>query len=252
MLTSLVPSSVACPAALVSVDCGTVTMTLYKYVSDCDVAATVAEGWIKFTPAAELNDPAEMLPAMRDEDVSRSLERLRQDGYSEEEYAALQAQYILLRRLDHPQAMPVPPREAASARLRRPAFEWNETLRADLEATMALLSRQAGVFSVSRRSDSLPMWSHYAAQAGGFLAEYEALDAEFQGDESRVLNRLAEVRYVDEPAGVTFDPRSTDDLFVQKFSDWRYEEELRVVLPVSEPPFLGSGARALEFATFEV
>jgi hypothetical protein len=64
--------------------------------------------------------------------------------------------------------------------------------------------------------------------------EFEDLEQVFPGDETGVLWQPTPVTYQRESFGVTFDPQSHRSLFFAKFQDWSYEQEVRVVLPLSE------------------
>lgn len=78
------------------------------------------------------------------------------------------------------------------------------------------------------------MWAHYAANARGLAIEFKNLEQVFTGDDTGVLRQITPVTYQRESFGVTFDPQSHRSLFFAKFEDWRYEQEVRVVLPLCE------------------
>jgi hypothetical protein len=78
------------------------------------------------------------------------------------------------------------------------------------------------------------MWAHYAKNASGLVVEFQGLNEVFPGENTRILARPIPVSYDREEGGVSFDPRSHESIFFSKFTDWSYEEEVRVVLPLSE------------------
>jgi hypothetical protein len=78
------------------------------------------------------------------------------------------------------------------------------------------------------------MWAHYAANASGLAIEFKNLEQVFPGDETGVLRVPTPITYQGESFGVTFDPQSHRSLFFAKFQDWSYEQEVRVVLPLSD------------------
>ncbi|MEO0479363.1 MAG: DUF2971 domain-containing protein [Planctomycetota bacterium] len=211
-------------------------MALYKFVTQPDVARFVVGGVVKFSPIAELNDPSELSPTLIPDEVAASLRRLRQDGYSSEDIALLRQQGALLRRLAPMfQAVPVPDSpETANALIRSSFYDDMALLEQLLTKTARVMSESVGLFCLSRRLDSLPMWAHYASNAAGFAVEFRDLEMIFSGDDTGVLRRPIEVRYDRELTGVSFEPRSHESLFFNKFSDWSYEQEVRVVIPLDE------------------
>ena len=108
-----------------------------------------------------------------------------------------------------------------------------------------MIASRVGIFCLSKRFDSLPMWAHYANNAAGLAIEFADLDSSFEGDATGVLREPREVVYESEIEGVTFDPRSHESLFFSKYSDWSYEQEVRVVLPLSECRVMATGSSSL-------
>lgn len=208
----------------------------YKFIANPRAVEFLIRGAVKFTPIDELNDPSELSPTFVTEDVVASLARLRRDGYTEEDLVHLRRQGSLLQRLaPRFQAVGVPSStDEAAALIRAPFYDSVSALERLLEETAREMSSKVGLLCLSRRYDSLPMWAHYAANASGVVVEFRDLDNVFRGDDTGVLNAVISVRYASERGGVTFDPRSHEALFFDKFTDWSYEQEARVVLPLAE------------------
>lgn len=210
--------------------------TLFKFIGNPDVAKSIASGTVKFTPIAELNDPAELNPVLNREAVESSLNRLRRSGYSEQDMLELRRQGTLLQTLaPEAQAISVPTTQEQANRVIQSSFYDSFPILDRLLTTTAhTIASRVGVFCLSKRFDSLPMWAHYANNAAGFAIEFANLDESFKGDDTGVLRQLREITYTNEIEGVTFDPKSHENLFFSKYSDWGYEQEVRVVLPLSE------------------
>lgn len=208
----------------------------YKYIGDPDALQSILRGAIKFTPIHELNDPSELRPALNREAVQASLLRLREAGYTKEDLVHLRRQERILQRLaPRFQAIRTPRTpEEATAVLRSPFYDVLPRLELLLDATAREISANVGLFCVSRRYESLPMWAHYAANATGLVIAFRSLDDVFAGDDTGVLRRPIAVRYDREHAGMTFEPASHETLFFEKFEDWQYEQEIRIVLPLAE------------------
>ena len=207
---------------------------LFKFIAGPDALRFILNGVVKFTPIAELNDPSELVPTVDPEAVQESLARLRSTGYSDEDMSHLRQQGKLLQALaPRFQAVRVPATKAEASRLICSSFyNSTSTLERLLGDTAREMSSKVGLFCLSRRIDSLPMWAHYAANASGLAVEFRNLDQVFTGDQTGVLHQLTPVMYQRETSGVTFDPQSHRSLFFAKFQDWSYEQEVCVVLPL--------------------
>ncbi len=182
---------------------------LYKYITDPASIGYFLKGWIKFTPIPELNDPSELTSNVIPEDVLASLRKLRRNGYTEADLVHLRNQGRLFERLAPKyQAVPVPTTTSQANELIRSSFyDQLPVLENLLEKTANEMSQKVGLFCVSKRYDSLPMWAHYAANATGLVVEFVDLNEIFTGDGTGILNKPIEVRYQRESSGVTFDPR---------------------------------------------
>lgn len=118
--------------------------------------------------------------------------------------------------------------------LQLPFYDSMEMLECLLTVKAQEIASKVGIFCLSNRFNSLPMWAHYAGGAKGFAIEFKNLERVFQGDETGVLRQPRSVTYETEITGVTFDSISHETLFFSKFLDWNYEQEVRVVLPLAE------------------
>jgi hypothetical protein len=221
--------------------------TLYKFIAGLEAAKYLLDGVVKFTPIAELNDPSELVPDIDREAVVSSLRRLRDTGYSDEDMLHLRQQGELLQALaPRFQAISVPQSKSEALRLiRSPFYDSTETLNRLLQETAQEMSSKVGLFCLSERFDSLPMWAQYAANATGLAVEFRALEQVFSGDDTGVLRQPTSVNYQRELYCVTFNPESHSSLFFSKFQDWSYKREVRVVLPLSECSTVQIGQRTL-------
>lgn len=204
---------------------------LFKYVGSADAVEKMLEGWLRFTTVDELNDPCELVDEINKEKVTESLRWLRENGYSEIEYDWLCRQGALLQALSpQNQVIPVPTsKEDAHRQTLSPFYDDVEHMaRLQRDAVRSIKSK-AGVLSLTTRWDSLPMWAHYANNANGFVVVFDHLASCFSGNETGVLDEVAQVEYSDDFEGVTFRPSSQRNLFFWKLQDWSNEQEWRVV-----------------------
>lgn len=220
---------------------------LYKFVANLSALAFLLKGAVKFTPIPELNDPSELSPSLNVEAVRASLARLRHEGYSERDMVHLRRQEQVLRRLA-PRFLvvrtPHSPAEA-TAIIRSAFYDSIGILEQLLHAAAKEISSKVGLFCLSRRYDSLPMWAHYARNAAGFVVEFQGLEKIFAGDETGVLWQPVAVRYERVRSGMTFEPQSHETLFFDKFQDWSYEEEVRIVVPLQDCRSESSGGNSI-------
>jgi Protein of unknown function (DUF2971) len=209
---------------------------LYKFITDARALASVLRGTVKFTPISELNDPSELSPTLNTDAVEASLARLRKVGYSETDMLHLRRQERVLQRLA-PRFLSVhapATAPAATEIIRSPFYDYIPALERLLIAAAQEISSKVGLFCLTLRYDSLPMWAHYARNAAGLVVEFRNLQKVFAGDDTGVLDQPIAVSYERERAGMTFDPQSHQSLFFSKFEDWSYEQEVRVVMPLAD------------------
>ena len=97
------------------------------------------------------------------------------------------------------------------------------------------IQEKTGIFCVSTKVESFPMWAHYADNAKGVAIEFENLEEAFAGNSSRVLDKLRPISYYkDQRPSVTLRPSDLSELFFSKYIDWEYEQEYRVVKVLSD------------------
>jgi hypothetical protein len=204
---------------------------LFKFVASGSAVLNMARGLFKFTPIDELNDPSELTPVMDRASVRSSLELLRRNGLTEDQFTWLVHQGALLDLLaPDEKVLSIPrTRDDANRMLSISAYDNLDYMERKLFSSIKSIRGKVGIFSVSERYDSLPMWAHYADQAKGFVVVLEGLDNYFTGDETGSLNMPKPVVYTERFLGMTFDPSTQDRLFFSKLSDWSYEREWRIV-----------------------
>lgn len=203
--------------------------TLFKYVRTADAAINILRGRFKFTPPADLNDPFDLFPFVDEEEIFQSLEDQRRHGISEYEFNFLKLQAKFLSRLDIDFPAPVPDSiEEYGKIIQNDAY--NSPYITDFYQKIANCIRsKVGVMSLSSRSDSLPMWAHYANLAQGFIVVLRDLSDIYNDETTGILDILKPVRYEKKPVGMSFNPSTQDRLFFSKHEDWAYEQEWRVL-----------------------
>jgi Protein of unknown function (DUF2971) len=101
-----------------------------------------------------------------------------------------------------------------------------------LRATLRTSLQNIGILSLSAISDHILMWSHYADHHKGFCIEYDC------GDNSELKKIANPVKYAEEIPSLSAVDVSGDTKFnflnvalFTKASQWKYEEEWRLVMP---------------------
>ncbi len=106
----------------------------------------------------------------------------------------------------------------------------------DAKAKFAQLFNQHWrLFCVSRRNDSILMWSHYAEQHRGAVIEFNLNHSPF----NQLEDYIRPVTYQNEKANFLYSPvkqkfgTSILEVACTKSKDWKYEEETRMLFPVT-------------------
>lgn len=213
---------------------------LYKFIEDPQHVEFFLQGKLKFTPIPELNDPAELVPQVIPKQVQDSLRRIREQGYSDEDFSNHRHQERLVRRLapsihELYFGQTIGSKEDATKLVRSMYFDSFYPLLVQLLEELAReIASKVGLLCLSKRNNALPMWAHYAKNATGLAIEFRNLHDAFPGDETATLGEIRPVQYEDERSGVTFDPKSHELLFFSKFTDWQYEQEVRVAMALAD------------------
>lgn len=205
---------------------------LYKFISN-DVAAlkSIVSGNIKFTTIDKLNDPTDLFPRFNIPAIEKSLKKMRTEGHSEKDLILLRKQEELFNQIaeDHniigaPESI-----QEANLMIHSPVYDNTLYLKNRFEATVKVMRKECGVFSLTEKNTCLPMWAHYATNANGFVIEFTGLEELFNSKTTGVLDLLLHIEYKPTIEGTTFEPSSYKSIFTEKHIDWQYEKEWRVV-----------------------
>jgi len=99
-----------------------------------------------------------------------------------------------------------------------------ENMRNDL---VAMLGHRIGLYCLSQHNDSILMWSHYSEDHKGYCLEFEATD------QTPMFGAAQSVTYSDKYPVIdvirTPNEEQIDLVFLTKFSEWKYEQEWRII-----------------------
>jgi hypothetical protein len=97
-------------------------MRLFKFVGSRNAVLNMAKGSLKFTPIDELNDPSELTPVMDRPAVRASLEALRKNGMTQDQFDWLKRQEAVLDLLSPEEKVLIAPRTLKQVRIERNRF----------------------------------------------------------------------------------------------------------------------------------
>lgn len=94
------------------------------------------------------------------------------------------------------------------------------------EQLIEKLGRELLCFSLSERSDSAPMWAHYADNHAGFVVAFNTDHSWFKQRKGETKTRIQKVTYFD---GMMEEPlENVQAALISKTTDWAYEREWRL------------------------
>lgn len=210
-------------------------MRLYKYLHP-DRVSVLRDGMIRFSSPRVLNDPFELRPHISafaakshiESEVDRMFPRV-----VEEEYLKLPAE--LRMRVSSQQFQSFA--QANLLKAKQEVRGWAATAGPVLQQVMAqTFEDMIGILCLTESPDNLLMWAHYADAHRGFVVEFDS-DASFfdqrrgPGDEFRHLRK---VTYSDLRPSLVFSEIKSFSPFITKGSEWSYEAEWRMMLPLSD------------------
>ncbi len=203
----------------------------FNFIANGNFLADILAGKVKFSKVGELNDPSELVPYFNETQYLSSLNEMRMRGFTDEDMDELRRNEILMDRISpEEKVIGAPPsKEEANKIIRLPIYDNSSYMRKKLYSTSRTMSENIGVFCLTRRYESLPMWAHYSNNARGLVIEYGGLDELFVPDDTGILNGLHAVEYNRHREGVAFAPTSFRLLFLSKLPDWQYEDEVRAI-----------------------
>ena len=222
---------------------------LFKFVDSVEAVRAMCDGQLKFAPFYELNDPSEGADVHNSEAFERSLQPLLVQGYTDEQFNCLLAQFQFAKamKIEGLEDIPTDIKSAQKRLIKEfESINKNDTATAFRDILTKLAEKLRGnlnftkddyalhYFCLTKRYDSLPMWSHYANRSQGFVVIFKNLHKYFDAVEPWAFNGLHKVVYVRKRPPLTYDPLSFANLFLAKTDDWSYEEEYRIVKPRHE------------------
>jgi len=194
---------------------------LYKYLSPGRETYFTNE-LLRFTQPSCLNDPFECLPVVQIANLNKYL-----DDINERNRGRILLEFGHIPRIE--KLIEKGEKEILKKHKKDP----NVLLKFILKSYLSNANKTIGIFSLSRRWDSVLMWAHYTEAHSGFCVGYNSQHPFFrrQPDDPRDIGAVAPVAYETSRLTVQMDKANAIDypLFYRKSKDWQYEEEERLI-----------------------
>ncbi|ENM3825828.1 DUF2971 domain-containing protein [Vibrio cholerae] len=214
---------------------------MYKYISN-ELPHFFENGMLRLTQPSQFNDPFELLPCyvdvMGESTKKYILENievwLKEDRKNEPWYKKL---------------IPLPIKLAVIKAFLKSKNKHITKVMEQFDATGVsvantqyrnIIDQSDGILCLSETADNLLMWSHYGNCHQGYVIEFDT-SHEFFNQKIPNPKTGGLVEYAGSPLKVTYTKhrkiipfwqKSMSDVFLTKGSDWEYEKEHRMVLPL--------------------
>lgn len=222
-------------------------MRLYKYCHP-DRLDVLRDGLIRFSSPLVLNDPFELKPHISELITADYLEANFDELFKkaiEDEYLKLPAAGRNDHSLEDLIALCEQQKPAALSQI-----SGYSTMFAPMFQTLLAekMEEMIGVFCLTESLENLLMWAHYADSHQGFVIEFDTDHPFFDQRKSPEdeLRHLRQVNYSDERPALTLSEADGFLSFVTKSTDWQYEVEWRMMLPLNDATLIkGEGPMAI-------
>ncbi|WP_271043310.1 DUF2971 domain-containing protein [Pseudomonas sp. VB3] len=210
-------------------------MRLYKYLSP-ELTSVLENQMVRFSQPSSLNDPYELKPhissLMSDEDMLTH--------FSQHLPSMIDDEYLKL----DPHIKSVFPygkfKKAMTKILKNSEPLMLNTITTNTplfsEKLFETMDKFLGIFCLSEIPDNELMWSHYANAHQGFLLEFDSESLFFNQKRSSVdeLLHLRQIQYSAQRPSITLNKITDFTPFLTKGTQWSYEREWRMMLPLAE------------------
>ncbi len=227
-------------------------MSLFKYLhfDRIDILRGLS---IRFSSPAVLNDPFELKPHLAKlsspEYLEAAITRLL-PGIAHEEFERLPSEVQSQVSVDVLHDMFL-------SRLPQAKLDIQAMTQTFMPMLQQVIARKfdelIGILCLSESPDNLLMWAHYADSHRGFVIEFDERAPFFNrrvNDEDE-LRHLRRVAYSPTRPSLTLSDLNDFSPFMIKGTDWEYEAEWRMILPLDEASkVIGEGTQAVHLFEF--
>jgi hypothetical protein len=201
---------------------------LYKYFP-MDRRHVLENGLLRFTQPGDFNDPFELHPSydlLSKADIAALPEAPGQEGTDGPKVRLLTPEVM---RAMFSAVLPGLQKQIAQHAGQQGAYSLDNNRMAQ-----ATFDSKFGVLCLTATPDSLLMWAHYANNHNGFAIQFDETHEFFAPSyhEGQSLE-LTKVEYSAQRPVLSYSTTSTPSLYYRKSPEWSYENEWRLIKPLS-------------------
>lgn len=209
-------------------------MRLYKYFHP-DRVDVLERAQLRFSPPHAFNDPFDLKPNIQgfasreywNAAFREALPKIVQEQYAElpEEVRARVSVEIIQALIG-----------TKASTMEQEGFDLAQFVAPNLRSVMETkLEELIGIFCLTEKPDNLLMWAHYADSHQGFVVEFDGADSYFnqRRSEDDEFCHVRKVKYSDKRPTLSLSEIESLDTFLTKSLDWEYEQEWRMLMPLS-------------------
>lgn len=214
---------------------------MYKYISD-ELPHFFENGMLRFTQPGQFNDPFELLPCYVDfmgvntkkyvlENIETWLKEERKTEPWYKKLVPLSVKLFAVRLLS----------TSKNKHITKVMDEFDAMgLSIANGQYRNIIDQSDGILCLSETEDNLLMWSHYGNSHKGYVIEFDTshkffnqvIPNEKTGGVVEYAGSPQKVTYTKHRKTISFWQKSMSEVFLTKGSDWEYEKEYRMVLPL--------------------
>jgi len=184
---------------------------IYKYLHEDRIEDILKHNIFRFTQPEEFNDPFELRPVLRFPHDDRSLYSTLDDNFES---------FLAFGKTKQEEIKELTKSIVTSERFTK---KLNET-------HYKTANKSIGVLCLTKNSDNLLMWAHYANSHRGFVVELDSENSFFKQDldDKNLMGKLKKVIYNNERPSESFENMNIENAYLTKSEEWKYEEEYRM------------------------
>ena len=215
---------------------------IYKYLDE-NTLQPIIDKTLKFATTEDLNDPFENLarPKMSESDLDDQIKRAKKSISNQQIFQHLPED----QRIELISTVCESIKKDYDGSTHNPA-----TLHLQIKSQRAT-ANDLGILSLTTSSKNALMWSHYASKHQGYAIGFDETHAWFNSptEAGKYIQKITPIKYSKHRCEL--DPNLDIDKafapFLQKSPDWEYENEFRVLYPLSKCQRINNKLHLLKF-----
>jgi len=235
-------------------------MQIFKYLSP-DRIAVLKDGYIRFTPPGDFNDPFESFPYFKAIAPQKDIDAfIEEKGWDQKEIEGMSEESWKAQLRKNPNinipfsavkgwitSMMEQGKPALTDFFKKfMTMEGSFHRKLAIETLLNAMNQEIGMLCLTEKRDNLLMWAHYTLNHTGFVIQFETQNLFFdqRKNPNEIRRHLKKVRYTKKRPELTLmDPslskeqtidRWVNDIFFVKSEHWEYEQEWRMAMTLRD------------------